>query len=74
MSISTALFWVLMFVGIVLVARYLGDHRPQQPDRPARLSSAEQILAERLARGEIDEDEFRRRLEALRGQADSRAR
>ncbi|WP_443079907.1 SHOCT domain-containing protein [Streptomyces sp. P9-A4] len=33
--------------------------------RPA--TSAEQILGERLARGEIDEEEYRRRLTALRG-------
>ncbi|MCX2180433.1 SHOCT domain-containing protein [Streptomyces sp. SKN60] len=29
-------------------------------------ASAEQILGERLARGEIDEEEYRRRLTALR--------
>lgn len=34
-----------------------------QPERP----TPEQVLADRLARGEIDPDEYRRRLEALRG-------
>jgi putative membrane protein len=29
--------------------------------------SAEEVLAERFARGEIDEDEFRKRRDALRG-------
>ncbi|MDQ1128680.1 SHOCT domain-containing protein [Microbacterium sp. SORGH_AS_0888] len=33
---------------------------------PSRGSSAEQILAERFARGEVDEPEYRARLEALR--------
>jgi len=33
-----------------------------QPSRP----SAEDVLADRLARGEIDEDEYRRRRDALR--------
>lgn len=35
----------------------------REPSRP----SAEDVLAERLARGEIDEDEYRRRRDALRG-------
>jgi putative membrane protein len=69
MSISTALFWVLLIAGIVLLARYLGDHRPQALDQSRGQGAAEQILAERLARGEIEEDEYRRRLAALRGQA-----
>jgi putative membrane protein len=33
---------------------------------PTRGPAAEDVLAERFARGEIDEDEFRRRREALR--------
>jgi putative membrane protein len=73
MSVSTALFWVLVIAGTVLLVRYLGDHRPQAPDRSPRPVDAEQILAERFARGEIDDDEYRRRLEVLRGQDSSRA-
>ena len=69
MSFSTVLFWILLIAGIVLLARYLGDRGPQAPNRSAGFRAAEQILAERLARGEIDEDEYRRRLAALRGQA-----
>jgi uncharacterized membrane protein len=34
---------------------------------PTRSRSAEQLLDERLATGEIDEDEYRRRRDALRG-------
>ena len=34
---------------------------------PMRASTAEQILAERLARGEIDAEEYRQRRDALRG-------
>jgi putative membrane protein len=34
---------------------------------PAAGRGAEDILAERFARGEIDEDDFRRRRDALRG-------
>lgn len=36
---------------------------PREPTRP----SAEDLLANRLARGEIDVDEYRRRRDALRG-------
>jgi putative membrane protein len=68
MSVSTTLFWVLLIVGIVLLIRYLGDHSTQTPDRSPQHSSAEEILAERFARCEIDEDEYRHRREALRGQ------
>ena len=73
MSISTVLFWVLLIAGIVLLARYLGDLRPRTPDRLPRQRVAEQILAERFARGEIEEDEYRRRLETLHDQAGVRA-
>ena len=72
MSVSTALFWVLMIAGIVLAVRYLGDRHPQTPDPSARQVTGEQILAERFARGEIDDEEYRRRLQTLRGQASDR--
>ncbi|MFZ4247511.1 SHOCT domain-containing protein [Streptomyces griseoincarnatus] len=39
--------------------------RSSGPDR--RPPAAEQVLAERFARGEIDEDEYRRRAAVLRG-------
>ena len=35
---------------------------------------AERILAERYARGEIDDDEYRRRLDTLRGAAPTASR
>jgi putative membrane protein len=73
MSVSTVLLWVLLITGIVLLIRYLGDDRRQVPDRSPRHGAAEQILAERLARGEIDDDEYRSRLDALRGQNGARA-
>ncbi|SHN78404.1 putative membrane protein [Geodermatophilus obscurus] len=39
---------------------------PPRPARSAGQDSAEQLLADRFARGEIDEDEYRRRLGTLR--------
>ncbi|MDA3625178.1 SHOCT domain-containing protein [Saccharopolyspora oryzae] len=59
--IGMVLFWVLLIVAIVALVRYL--------QRTARSESgstrAEEVLAERFARGEIDEEEYRRRLETL---------
>ncbi|GAA0415338.1 SHOCT domain-containing protein [Streptomyces luteireticuli] len=66
MSIGMILFWVLVIGALVLLFRSLGrpHERPHWGSPPA--ASAEQILAERFARGEIDEEEYRLRLEVLR--------
>ena len=58
MSISTLLFWGLVIVAIAVVVRYVPV---------ARRQTADAVLAERLARGEIDEPEYRSRKAALRG-------
>jgi uncharacterized membrane protein len=47
----------------VMVARYIRPGR--MSSTPAAEVTPEQILARRLARGEIDEDEYRRLLHAL---------
>jgi putative membrane protein len=63
MTIGMLLFWALVVAGGVLLFRAL--------DRPADRSGGlprptpEQLLAERFAGGEIDEDEYRRRLATL---------
>jgi putative membrane protein len=62
MSVGTVLFWALLITGIVLLVRYLSQTR--QSSQPA---TPEQLLAERFARGEIDETEYRQRLATLRG-------
>ncbi|WP_175439401.1 SHOCT domain-containing protein [Streptomyces vilmorinianum] len=64
MSAGMVLFWVLLITAVVLIFRTLdrAAGRPAQSD----LARPEQLLGERLARGEIDEDEYRRRLNALR--------
>ncbi|KNB50796.1 SHOCT domain-containing protein [Streptomyces caatingaensis] len=66
MSIGMVLFWAVVVAALVLLARSLG--RPHQHTRwgPPPTAPAEQVLAERFARGEIDEEEYRRRLEVLR--------
>jgi putative membrane protein len=63
MAISAVVFWGLVIVGIVMLVRYFG--RSGQPTTAA--PTPEQLLAERFARGEIDESEYDARLGTLRG-------
>ncbi|MFJ9535888.1 SHOCT domain-containing protein [Streptomyces sp. NPDC101225] len=65
MSFGTVLLWALLItVGVLLYRSLNGTSRSPQPPTP---SSAEQLLAERFARGEIDEEQYRRGLDVLRG-------
>ncbi|MET8535939.1 SHOCT domain-containing protein [Streptomyces sp. NPDC005065] len=66
MSVNMVLFWVVI-VGIgVLIFRVLG-RTPEHPHTHIQAGpSPEQLLAERFARGEIDEEEYQRRLTILR--------
>ena len=65
-------WWWVMGVGWLLFLAFIGvlvfllvrHHTDAGTVR--RRSTAEDLLAERLARGEIDEDEYRRRRDALR--------
>jgi putative membrane protein len=72
-ALATAAFWALLIIAIVWLVRAVGRQRiyeggPQhQPPGTYQAPAAETILAERFARGEIDEDEYRARLAALRG-------
>jgi putative membrane protein len=79
MSVGTLLFWAVLIVGVALVVRALtrtGERgRPPAEPRPSAGGgsagpSPEQVLAERFARGEIDEQEYRARLAVLRDAAD----
>jgi putative membrane protein len=65
---TTIVFWALVITAVVLLARYLLllSQRPTGMPRAAGTSNAEQVLAERYARGEIDDDEYQRRLGLLR--------
>lgn len=64
MTISMIVFWALVIAGGVAFLRYV-SRPPQRVDaEPFRTTSA-QILAERFARGEIDEAEYRQRLQTL---------
>ncbi|HLV57628.1 MAG TPA: SHOCT domain-containing protein [Natronosporangium sp.] len=54
-------FWALVVTAAVLVVRHLVRAGPDD-----RREGPERILAERYARGEIDDEEYRRRLDTIR--------
>jgi putative membrane protein len=68
MTISMVLFWALIILGIVALIRYIGRAGQVATARP----TPQQLLDERLARGEIDEEEYRRRMDVMA--ADTRPR
>ena len=63
MSVSSLLFWGLIIAGIVWLVRSTG--RSGRPDTAGLAPTPQQVLADRFARGEIDEEEYRRRLNTL---------
>jgi putative membrane protein len=64
MTVGMLLFWGLVILGVVVLVRYLA--RPIRVTGPAEpRPTPEQILAERLALGEIAESEYESRLTAL---------
>jgi putative membrane protein len=64
MTIGMILFWGLL-IAIILFAVRAFTRVPDQGDRSSG-PSAEELLAERFARGEIDDEEYRQRLSTLR--------
>jgi putative membrane protein len=57
MSVTMLAFWGVVAWAVVGLFRRTGESELRNP---------EAFLAERFAKGEIDEDEYRRRLEVLR--------
>jgi putative membrane protein len=69
--LAMVLFWGALILVIIAMVRYAGRDRragypPEPPATPPQPSRAEEILAERFARGEINADEYRERLDVLR--------
>ena len=62
MVMMMVLFWGFVIAATVLVIRSSRSERPGRGGLPA----ADQVLAERFARGDIDEEEFSRRRKLLR--------
>jgi putative membrane protein len=68
MAFGSVLFWAVLATGIVALVRSLdGNNAFGSGGR----SSAEDLLAQRFARGEIDEADYRRRLRILAEPADA---
>jgi len=70
MTLVMVAFWGLVITAVVLAIRYLaggGSRHNRDGGGPAPAGSrAEDVLAERYARGEIDDDEYQRRLTLIR--------
>jgi putative membrane protein len=67
MTVGTVLFWGLIIVGVVALIRYTRGGAREQGG--AERTTPQRLLAERFARGEIDEEEYARRLRVLNGPA-----
>lgn len=64
MTSMMVLFWGAVIVLVIWAVRSFAGRASSEPGPEPRLD-AHELLAERFARGEIDEDEFRRRGQAL---------
>jgi putative membrane protein len=62
MTLGMVLCWALVIVGVIAVVRFLARNDRPTVARP----SPEQLLAERFARGEIDEHDYHQDLDTLR--------
>lgn len=69
MTIGMIAFWGLLIALAMVVYRAFsnGTSDRRSSSGPADAADPRQILAERYARGEIDEDEYQRRLATLDG-------
>jgi putative membrane protein len=63
MGIGMRIFWILLIIGVVALLRALTGRNADTPVE--RRESPLDILKARYARGEIGEDEFRRRRDEL---------
>jgi putative membrane protein len=63
MTINMVLIWGLIILGAIALLRCLA-----RDDRsPTSRLTPEQVLAERFARGQIDDQEYQQRIDVLRG-------
>ncbi|MET3984488.1 SHOCT domain-containing protein [Streptomyces sp. PvR034] len=73
MSLTTLIVWTLIVAAAVLVVRALGRDgahgRTAPTPHAASDKGPEGLLAQRFARGEIDDEEYSRRLAVLRSHA-----
>jgi putative membrane protein len=67
MTVNLVLFWGLIVGGIFAVVRHFGGPGRAHQAVTWEQQTPEQILAQRFARGEIDEEEYHRRIAIVRG-------
>jgi putative membrane protein len=65
MTLGILGFWALVAVLALALLRRPGPPDQQRPPDQQPRPGAEDILAERLARGELDPEEYRQRLQTL---------
>ena len=65
MTLGMLGFWALVAVVTVALLRRPGPPDPQPPPDQQPPPGAQEILAQRLARGELDPEEYRPRLQTL---------
>ena len=65
MTMMMLVFWGAIALIVVAVLRHTTNAPVRERGEPGR--DATQILDERFARGEIEEDDYRKRREVLRG-------
>lgn len=66
MGVGFVLFWAAVITAIILFARSMGGPNRRYDGGGPSVGGAENLLAERFARGEIDESEYTARLNVLR--------
>jgi putative membrane protein len=67
MTLAMIVFWALLITALVALVRYLvSSSRGTGVTSLPGPGSAEDVLAQRYAHGEIDDDEYQRRLGVIR--------
>ena len=65
MMVGMLVFWAIFVIGVVALLRHYLPRRNWQGSEPQSTSAIE-ILRERFARGELNEEEYSRRLALLK--------
>ena len=65
MGLMMVVFWVAVIGLVVWLVQSVGTDKNPSQTGASPTTRADEVLAERFARGEIDEDEFKRRRDLL---------
>ncbi len=63
MAVAMVIFWAIVVFGVIALVRYVGHNHRNDPSIP---KDPESILKERFAKGEIDEESFRKSIATLK--------